>query len=269
MKKILATAVGLLVLSTIPTKAANLGGSSDIFLGFDVPATSVTGAYKSVVIDLGTIGNISTNGIININQTATNSLLVTTFGASWWTRTDLNWFAFGGNTTNTMVIAANQANAPLDSGVTAGRIGNSDRSQITQAYGYVNAEQGAATTNSITVGSLKFATSVDNGVGGGAFTVDSFGNEIDGTQSAFNMTFPAQGVALYDGASAVNLDLWNYTPAGSGAVPWNADSTPFASILNINGIISITPVPEPQTYALMMMAGGIIYIARRRFAKSV
>jgi hypothetical protein len=272
MKKILITAYAAgIIASGSLLQAANLGSANDIFLGFDT--TSGTGAYKSVVIDLGSFLNATTTiqGTV-IDQSAAGSILSTTFGTNWWTRTDIAYGVFGGNTTTNFVLGTANDTPAFDASPSGSDrfIPNTGRTKESLAFSDVNAQMGSGTTGTITGTKGSFAYGIDAGSGGTAWNANSWGDQFDGDGTAlytgaFRGTYNSLGVTFFDGSSYTSLDVYNYVK-NSGNLNWYSGNAMSFNV-GITSTGAITVVPEPSTYALFGLGTlALIVVARRRMS---
>jgi hypothetical protein len=275
-KSLTALILGSLLVLSTNTNAANLAtNSKDLFLGFDT--TSGTGAYKSVVFDLGTLANIDLIGSTKIDLSSGSSILSTTFGASWWTRSDLTWGVFGGNTATNFILSSATGAGALDlSPNSGGYIDNDTRTQEVLSFSAVNAQHGAGTTGSVsgTVGSFAYGVDAGNGT---SFKTGSWGDQFDNdgangnANGAFNNSTGPLGVAFYDGSSYTGLDVYNFVKANN--LNWYSLANPSVTVgLDATGAITIAStavaVPEPSTYALLGFGALLMVVAYRRSQQS-
>ena len=266
--KFIALGVFLAALpSTMRATAVTLGGLGDIYLGFDT--TAGTGANKSVVIDIGSLSQMLNNGTISIDQSSPTSLLSSTFGSGWATRTDLNWFAFGASGSGANGIAqigVQDGSSSFDDG--SGGLGN--QNYLKQSFNNIQTEMnntsrytlgtvtGVGRTNNFT-----FATSVDSAASPSAFNSGSWGDQVDGGSAGISNIYQPFGTSFYDGSSTYSLDIFNYTYSGGEYV---AGANPaFYANISPTGIIT---VPEPSTYALLAFGAVVLFAVRRKFQQA-
>jgi len=243
--------------------AANLStNSADIFLGFDT--LSGIGAGKSLVIDLGTLSTVISNLGNQIDLSGSSSILSTTYGTDWFTRTDLSWGVFGGNTSTYFLLStANQSPAfdgsPNGDG---GYIYNADRSQETLAFNAVSAQHGLGTLGTVTGtkgSALNYGLDTGNS---GSFNTGSFGDQFD--NGAFNGTFGSLGIPFFDGSSYTSLDVYKYVK--NNDTKWYSEPAMSFNV-GISPAGVITVVPEPSTYALIGLGLVAVVSMRCKFSK--
>ena len=256
-KSLLASLLVLTGISAITSATAATYTTGDALVFFR--ATGGTGSDKNVVIDVGNLFSPFTG--YTINQSASNSILSTTYGANWWTRNNLYWGTIGsydGSTSLDTVIGLNAGNSSAVSSTTV-----LDASSLSSISGWVNnvataAGQGGATQTGVvtSLSATNYASIFANSYSGSVTQADTAPNFWGNFSSSLGSV-----------ASAFQSNsVWAYTLDYNSA---NLDPLPNAFEANTSiadGIISVAPaaVPEPSTYALMGLGAAVLFLAVRR-----
>jgi hypothetical protein len=271
MKKItlMLISAGLLGLSS-QVNAAGLT-SGDLYLGFDNPNSGTTGAFKSVVIDLGSISSLA--GTTTLDLSSALSPLQTVFGAGWGTNANIDYAAFGAISSSNMVIGASAGNGALVNSP-YNYISSISRSAINNsASAMVSIMNGAGfTTTNWTSGSKTFGVSYDSATTLSAFVNNSFGDQMDGNNATFNLNYASGAInnALGSPLSGNYVNLWNYT--NNASQNWLTNSMIGTITETSLGVftINVSAVPEPSDFGFMALALALIggSVCYRRFVTS-
>jgi hypothetical protein len=233
----------------------------DFLLGFR--ATGGTGSGSDVLVDLGPLGNFQTQ--VTFSTPNLNSLLVSTFGSGWFSRSDLLYGAAAGAQPGV------DANGNTVYGTAPETVGGSEStpwprptsSQAIQIKGKINAEGQVYQNGSPTLGSPAIVqnTSDTNSYASyqpGGTMVNSGGISY----AYFNPDVEASN------PSVTRLDVIQLVP-GSGTGVDVGDL-----VINASGAITFTPdsfeaIPEPSITALVLLGavGMAVFHLRRRTAK--
>ncbi len=308
LSKSIAAMASLALCATVAHAASLQNGSTtgagELFVGFT--ATGGTGAGKSVVIDLGNalaFSNSPTGTTLSLGQYGAD--LVSTFGSTWYTRTDLSWGAVAAvgssvpsniatDPTNTIygsqaVSAFNPAAAP--STTAFNRATNGTQAPVAQrilqnmATGTGGFSQSATGSSASNV-AIEAAGSTQNWqswmVGGS--NVSGLGNTPFGgftSEANFAQSFSSTAVGAAAGSDAVGaLDVYRMVRSNatdSEASPTTgtgAGSYQFSLAVDSAGIVTLgvdsVPVPEPASFGALTSAAllGIGMIRRKRGARA-
>ena len=283
--------LALMALSATSQAALSpLGGLGNVYLGFDNNGAGGAGNYKNVVIDLGSVSQLLSQGNFNnpliIDQSGGGSVLNTVFGPSWQTNSNISWWAFAGTTSsNSLYLATPVGGDVLSDGTISGgavtgvssltkNAINTSMSAMTTEMNNTNRYTLGTLTGTGIGGSFTFVSSTDkNYSSSSVFQNSSWGELVDaanGTTGAsiVNNLGNGMGRSFTDGTDYTGLGLYNYTNSGGNYVANFAAPIYF----NVTSSGTITVVPEPSTNALLAIGrfGLIFFVARnmRRTAKT-
>jgi len=235
MKKTVLAAVALMGVVGINQVSA---GNGDLYLGFE--ATDGIGKSVNLVFNLGSAVNFSS---INSNIGAD---IAATYGANWFSRTDLFWGVIGAVKPALGIDPVNTLYASDATGTGAwNRASTSSQSLV------------AAKLASL---QLQIETDIANNQVGVNTAVVFMQNTTETSAWGSFTSIGASSFGSFNGSIETsvinNLDLYRLTPGtGSGSN--------FGS-LNLSSTGTISAVPEPSTYALMGFGVLLLVIAYRR-----
>jgi hypothetical protein len=255
---LLALAGTALVTASAKAQFSGTYTQGDFLLGFR--ATGGTGSGSDVLVDLGPLGNFQTPTTFSTPNL--DSLLVSTFGSGWFTRSDLLYGA----------AAAAQpgvdANGNTFYGTAPETVGGSESvlwprptiSQAIQLKGKVNAEGQGYQNGSPTVSSPAIVQNTSDinsyasyqpggttpnsgGISYAYFVPDIEASNPSTTKLDVIQLVPTVGAPL-------GVDVGDITINGSGVVTFKPDSAEAA-------------VPEPSTVATMVLGAGLLIAVMR------
>jgi hypothetical protein len=252
--KILSAAALFAVAAFTVRGAANY----DLVLGFDSSNSTET---TNFLIDIGQVADYAAPGTYNLGNYS--SSLTSLYGSDWYSANQVKWAAFGEtkNTQGGSLYITSQwtsttgtlgvDNSADYSATLKGSTVNGALGKVSQVY-----SSGVAGT-SAEIGTLEIAKSSQN-----SFTTNA---PFAMTATLVNNTLNSDTI---NGASFSASDLYLVTNNGTAsAVSYSLLGT-FA--VYGNGDITFTVIPEPSTYAVILGALTIGFVAlRRRFAKAV
>ncbi len=252
---------------TSQTALATLSYSyGDIFIGF-----RKTGASEDYLVNIGNVSQFSKLDGSSFTVDLGGSIaadLVTAFGSNWATTSTLFWGAagttFDGAPTSLETLYFTKARTGTVTGITKQTTAPTTFPSSTQggiatdldALRIKYTTDGNATENS-TKGTFQTAAQ-DNTWNyftnsGGDF--GSYGGNVDGA------SFQSNGTTRLGTATSV-LDFYKLDPSlDSTAATYLGKFT-----INDNAVITFTSVPEPSTYGLVIGAGALLLIWRRKRA---
>ena len=267
----------LLALTAVSSQAAVTVG--DVLVGFT--ATGGVGADQNVVVDLSQYLSTSSTYVNNSSIVNLSSVLSSTFGNDWATRSDLKFGAAAatGNSLSTPRVIL--SSAELTAGVQS--LQRAPLSKGTLGSGALKIETQPTTYSALTaVSSNSFSavyvapTSIVNSWNANKdFTAGlSFAYFSPYIDTTANLT--QGGIASQlDGTSYAVLDLYKYV--GTATTATNVASLIGGLGLNASGnlafntdIAQFAAIPEPSTYAMILgaLTLGVVGL-RRRFSKAV
>lgn len=248
-KNTLLAIAGALLVSQTAQAGTPTYTAGDLFLGFR--ATGGTGATTYYVINIGQSSLYTAGSSFTLSLGSFGQDLTDIYGANWSSRSDLLWSVSGYSGTNTLF-----ASKEGDGGVSAwgGLVTSARNNVVSQMTSMKNAYLGVGAnslngTTAVTETSAisnNYASYTTGGTSWGVFNSGSLG-----VNGAIN---DAQGLDLYRVSS---------TSAGThlGSFSISEDTvTPGASTLSFNA------VPEPSTYALMVLGSFVLFwgMSRRK-----
>ena len=235
-KVVLIAATALLAISAAQAAPSNWQ-SGDILLGFR--AFGGTGTDKNVLIDIGTAANL---GSLNVSL---GTDLGATFGANWYSRTDIYWGAFGADNNKNLWASIASGSTPW---VGLGNGNSTPKGTLFNAGSRYNSDISYGNYGSVAVlEATSDATQLWEGY---------LPNNFQFTGSLNNGTFEA--------ATPNNLDIISVL---AGTANRNVSGTVAATIqIDSNGVVSA--VPEPSTYALLGFGALLLIVAYRRKANA-
>lgn len=252
MKKTFKSFALILVAGGLLGSAKAQLASPDIFLGFR--AQSGTGSAISTVIDLGTAASIASEGSFTLNLSATNSILSTIYGTNWFTLNTLNWGILGSDDSTVNAWIGRQTGTASSAISTAGLATiNGNYDGMLGAQGTGNASLGSVNDSK----SISHITSTVGSAVSGAWVI--------GVNTAGNPSPQGWG---YFSSAADNVVTLGIT-AASYSSDFNGTGLGFTpvdlfTLANNAGVITITAVPEPSTYALAGLGVLVLLIVSRR-----
>ncbi len=270
-KTLLAAALITLGAGVVPASAVTItAGLNDLVLGFY--ATGGTGATTNVEVNLGNVSQFyGVTGSVGLSGFKTADV-VSAYGSNWFNRTDLFWGVVGttgsavGTTINSSSIAAKTLwggraeltlglqSTPWNRGSTFAQQGpaNTIATLYSGAIGSLNgATAGTSTTAALIDSTLNGSWSKQEGTNASAFGYFN-------PKSLFDNSTPGNG--------GVVTDLYELQP-GSGAGTYLGSFSLNASGLSYSGDVgsaATAAIPEPSTYAAIVGALALGFVALRR-----
>jgi len=268
MKKVII-ASALALASFVSAQAANFA-SGDLILGFR--ADGGTGQSSNVLVDLGAASSFGDQA----SAFSLGSILTSTYGANWATRSDLHYGVFGasGTAKNSTAWASQAEDIAGTAQTNIFTNGNGDGTYVN---GAINTGRSGYTTFQAYASGL---TAVSSNVYVGDATAVAGWTNQEGKSAGVSWNFVSPyidttltntGASKLDGSAYGVLDLFKVTNNATvalgglglnsaGNVAFQTDVTNFA----------VVAIPEPSTYAIVLGALTIGFVAlRRRFSKAV
>ena len=234
MKKILIAIIAMSGLGTSIHAQVLAFNPGDILIGFEDTTMS-----KNYVIDLGAGSDSVLSTFQAINASAD---LATVFGASWYTDANLKYGLFGLEASDLEVWASAQTNALAPVKKAAGALATTDAH-----FNALGANLFSTAGQILTVGyQMNVGTAPDTGFA--TWT----GNGPGGSSSVFAVYNQTLETVVQGG------NLFTYGTTGTTSLKLGQ-----LSVAN-TGIITISAVPEPSTYALMGLGLAVAMIGIRR-----
>lgn len=239
MKKILLNSVIAAGLALVSASAQSFTyNSGDALLVFK--SSGGTGATQDLVIKLGSLADGFSS--FTIDQSGNNSLLSSVYGSDWYTSGNV---AFGLLASNDDTLKFTLARSVAPTAGIKGQYLNTINANVGQID--AAAQNGGTFTDITNSLGNTFETAYFSETLSGSVTIeDSIGWGYYG--AAVVTTSTPKSIYTYTYTSLNGID----TPSELGSVSIN------------NGVISVTSVPEPSTYALMGLAALLLVIAYRR-----
>jgi hypothetical protein len=268
MKKLTLTALALAVIALASTgaSAATTVSSTqgDLVLGFEINDGQGPDANYDLEVDLGASSGFTANTATEYFTTVTGTDLSNTFGSTWATTADLVWGVAGTTTGTNAFDSTDNTGSPhslsslsgthnLISPLTTGLNGQTQESDSAKA-----AELGTSSTaaNKVTD---SYSQQIQGGSGKSAF---------DFSGAVFNQGETQVG----NGLPTDTLELYSFTQANGGTeTPVGIFSLTGSGSAAAFSFTGINEVPEPSSYALMLVSGLglVIWRAKRRAAMMV
>ena len=255
----------------LPAKAGTFA-AGDLLLGFQ--ASGGTGSTTNLIVDLGQATSFRDSGSNIASVIDIGSILTSTYGSNWATRSDLSWGA-----------VANREGTSISAHVVAGDPRATNYVTIAQSLKSLGSQQSSAPTESghTSAGSISndilSLNSTYNTAGGNAgsyIAIDSTTGTTWSTQitdSNFKLGTPIQATGSI---ASTGLDLYRILDTNTGASP---TGTPYTGNwigtlgVNSSGVVSfsnsIAAAPEPSRAMFAALGlGGLLLRRRRRQLKA-
>jgi hypothetical protein len=228
--KVLALAATTMLAISAAQAAPSNWQSGDILLGFR--AFGDPGTAKNVVIDIGSAANL---GSLNV---ALGTDLGATFGANWYTRTDIYWGAFGADNSRNIWASIASGSTPW---VSLGNGNSTPKSNLFAAGSRYNSDISFSNYGSVAV--LEDASDATQ------LWQSYLENNFAFTGSLNNGTIEATT------PNALDIIAVGTTRNTSGTV---------AATISVDSSGNVTAVPEPSTYALIGTGALLFLVTYRR-----
>lgn len=256
---------------TLASSAATItAGLNDLIVGFY--ATGGTGASVNLEVNLGNVSQFyGVSGQLTFSGLSATDLSGT-YGANWNTRTDLFWGVVGttGAASGTSIGSNPVASKTLWAGRAQSTLGVSSSAWTT---GSTFAQQGPAGTiaglYSGLAGSLNGATSTANSTVAATInnTLNGSWSKAEGTTAAafgfFNPKTSFDNGTNIVGSYAAT-DLYELQPNSGAATRLGTFALSGDGVLTYGADFSAASVPEPSTYAAILGAVTLGFVAWRR-----
>jgi len=229
--------------------------NGDLFLGFQ--ASGGTGVTSTYLVDIGQASTYTTaTGSFNLSLGNIGADLTAIYGANWDTRTDLSW-GIAGAVTPALGSDGNRTRYASAAEITPGTMAD--------AWVRLSNSQSALATNGVS----SLATAFVNNY---SATANSTVAVIEGTSDVNNwVSFQSGGLSFgtynpsIEGTVGTALDLFRMTTSSTPNLTGTYEGT--FSINNSGQVgFSLSPAPEPSTYALIGLGAAFVLILRRRKA---
>lgn len=266
MKNILLLTAGLLAVSGLASAYAQntvSTQSGDLILAF---RTNDNAIQEDLEVDLGPYSdftNLAAGTILNLNLNGSyygadgglaTADLSTVFGSNWDTLTDLVWSVAGQNDPT----GANSTDLYVTFSPTAGLTVNqaSGSSQRTAGARLVNVQGGLD-------GVLSLSSSEAGELASSASSQTNYSGAIrgNGTVNKDYGYFSPSTETLYTDSGSSSLDLFSLIHGQSGP---GTDLGTFTLTSAGSFSFEAAPVPEPSTYAAIVLGGATLLLVRRR-----
>jgi hypothetical protein len=278
--QLIAQALGSALILTAPNAAAAVTfATGDLLLGFHTSAG--VGSGTSFVFNLGPATDYKNDAYTTPPVVDIGSVLTNTFGAGWYSRSDLFWgvaavrdsAASGANT-----VVNGDPRATIYISRPAGTPGSADPWTLASGNIVISAANSIASmqgaTGSDTSLSGGFEGSLEAADTGGRGTLQDEGttinswdefNPIGGNAFGNTLTGGVQG-AFGTGQPTTNLDLFRVIGRPSASANPNdpAGEGRYITTFTINSEGIIGTVPEPASALLIGLAGSCVLLRRRR-----
>lgn len=245
--------------------------AGDLLLGFR--ATGGTGSATNLIVNLGQADTVYRDALANItNVVDIGTLLTSTYGAGWDTRSDLFWGVVGVRTASNIGSAVD-GDPVRTNYVTAAQTTVNPGTQSSTAWEITNGTARAGVSSAIEsfAGNYNaFSAAVTNTALLPAATGSTWTSNNDGANS-FTIAGTIEG-NFGNGASGTALDLYRILDRTSGANPTGAvgigsyEGTFTISNAGVVGF-AVTAVPEPSRALLAGLGLAGIAFRRRRTVK--
>lgn len=255
--------------AALPSHAATTYVAGDLLLGFR--ATGGTGSTSNLIVDLGLATGYrdATSNITSV--TDIGSLLISTYGSDWATRSDLSWGIVGARTNSTISAAVGGDPARTDY-LSAAQTTVSPGTQ--QSTAWVVSGQGRTDTTADILGlGVAYAaapgtnSSILNSTDAGSWSTNNSGSD------SFRLGGTIEG-NFANGASGTALDLYRVLNTNTGANPTGTvgvgsyEGTFTISSAGVVGFAAAEAVPEPSRAILAAIGLGGLLLRRRRSVKA-
>ena len=225
--------------------------SGDLILSFRDGGKKGTTAVNNLEVDLGSAASFNFSSAATITQ-FNSADLTTVFGSSWNTDSTLRFSIAGSDTTTAYnLYLSNPSN-----GFTMPTLGGT----VAQAgiVGHIYTATGS-TALTASNNSTELAATTSTSYSSAIYNVNkTYGAST--YNSDYNFSLPGSTETLVSSTGSVTTDLYKLS---SGST---VDLGTFS--LSSAGVLSFTPqaVPEPSSYALLVIAIGALCFLRRRYA---
>lgn len=256
--------------AAVPAKAGTFA-AGDLLLGFQ--ATGGQGSTTNLIVDLGQASSFRDAASNIASVTDIGSILTSTYGSNWATRTDLSWGA-----------VANRQAYSIGTNVVNGDPKGTNYVTIAQSLTSLGSQQSAAPTEpgrtsgasvSNNIQGLNSTYANAGGNTGSYLTIDSttgttWSSEIANSNFTLGTPIQANGNIASSG-----LDLYRILDTTTGAVPTGTAYTgSWLGTIGIGstGVVSfsnsVAAAPEPSRALLAALGLGGLLLRRRRQLKA-